>query len=159
MQVADNHIVAFHYTLTSADGEVIDESQEQPLAYLHGQGQLLAGLENALAGKSAGDGFEVELGPDQAYGEFNQDLVQVVPRSAFQGIDTIEVGMEFEAQGEGGERMVTVVEVAENEVTVDANHPLAGQTLNFAIEVVEVRQATQEELDHGHAHGPGGHQH
>ena len=159
-QVGKDKVVSIDYTLTGAGGEVIDTSQGgEPLTYLHGSGNIIPGLERALEGKSAGDEVNAVVAPDQGYGQKNPGLVQPVPRSQFPGVTDIKVGMQFQAQTNHGPRVVTVVGVDDNTVTVDANHPLAGETLNFAVRVVDVRDATQQELDHGHAHGPGGHQH
>lgn len=160
MQIAENSAVAFHYTLTSDAGEVIDSSEgREPLAYLHGSGSIVPGLENAMTGRSAGERFTVKVSPEEGYGEHHEGMVQQVPRSAFQGVDQLEVGMQFQARGPQGVMSVTIAAIDGDEVTVDGNHPLAGQNLNFAIEVVSVRAATEEELAHGHIHGPGGHHH
>jgi FKBP-type peptidyl-prolyl cis-trans isomerase SlyD len=160
MQIAENTAVCFHYTLTNDAGEVIDSSAgREPLAYLHGAGSIVPGLENAMQGRAPGDRFEVKVAPEEGYGQRHEGMVQRVPRSAFQGVERIEVGMQFQARGPQGQMSVTVAEVSAEEITVDGNHPLAGQTLNFAIEVVSVREASAEELAHGHVHGPGGHQH
>ncbi|NVK42516.1 MAG: peptidylprolyl isomerase [Oceanospirillaceae bacterium] len=160
MQIAANTIVQIHYTLKNADGNVIDSSEgQEPLAYLHGGGNIVEGLESALAGKAAGDKLDVTVEPERGYGSRRDDLVQTVDRSNFVGIEQIEVGMQFLAQTPWGEQPVTVVAVADDNVTLDGNHPLAGEVLNFAIEVVDVREATEEELQHGHAHGEGGHHH
>lgn len=160
MQIADNTVAAFHYTLTNDAGEVLDSSRgRDPLVYLHGAGNIVPGLEKAMAGHGAGDCFEVEVAPEEGYGVRHDALMQVVPRAAFQGVDNIEVGMQFQASGPQGSMSVTVTDVKDDEVTVDGNHPLAGETLHFAIEVAEVRAATAEELSHGHAHGAGGHNH
>lgn len=160
MQIADNTVAAFHYTLTNDAGEVLDSSRgRDPLVYLHGAGNIVPGLEKAMAGHGAGDSFEVEVAPEEGYGVRHDALMQVVPRAAFQGVDNIEVGMQFQASGPQGSMSVTVTDVKDDEVTVDGNHPLAGETLHFAIEVAEVRAATAEELSHGHAHGAGGHNH
>ena len=160
MQIADNSAVAFHYTLTSDSGEVIDSSDgREPLAYLHGSGTIVPGLENAMTGRSPGERFSVTVSPEEGYGLHHPEMVQKVPRSAFQGVEEVEVGMQFQARGPQGAMSVTIAAVDGDEVTVDANHPLAGQNLNFAIEIVSVRAATEEELAHGHVHGPGGHHH
>lgn len=160
MQIAANTVVQIHYTLKNAEGNVIDSSEgQEPLAYLHGGGNIVEGLETALAGKSAGDKLDVTVEPERGYGSRRDDLVQTVDRSNFVGIEQIEVGMQFLAQTPWGEQPVTVVAVADENVTLDGNHPLAGEILNFAIEVVDVREATEEELQHGHAHGEGGHHH
>jgi FKBP-type peptidyl-prolyl cis-trans isomerase SlyD len=160
MKIAHEKVVSIHYTLTNSDGTVLDSSSGgHPLAYLHGFGNIIPGLENALEGKATGDKLEVTVEPEQGYGARDERLVQAVPRSAFKGVDELAPGMQFQAQGPQGTRLVVVTEVAEDVVTVDANHPLAGQTLHFDVEVSEVRDATAEELEHGHVHGPGGHHH
>jgi FKBP-type peptidyl-prolyl cis-trans isomerase SlyD len=160
MRIGKDKVVAIDYTLTAADGEVIDSSQgHEPLTYLHGAGNIVPGLERALEGKAAGDEVNATVPPDQGYGPKNPALVQPVPRAQFPGVTDIAVGQQFQAQTNHGPRVVTVISVTPETVTVDANHPLAGETLQFAVKVVDVRDATQQELDHGHAHGPGGHNH
>lgn len=161
MQVAKHKVVTIDYTVKDTAGDVIDSSDGgEPLAYIHGTGNLIPGLESALEGKSEGDSVNASIPPEQAYGERDEDLVQAVPRELFQtGEQELHPGMRFQAQSDEGPQVVTVVEVGDEEVTVDANHPLAGATLNFDVTVVGVRDATSEELDHGHVHGPGGHHH
>jgi FKBP-type peptidyl-prolyl cis-trans isomerase SlyD len=160
MQIADKTVVSIHYTLTNADGETLDSSVGQdPLVYLHGANNIIAGLEAALLGKAVGDSLQVNVEPGDGYGEIRDELVQEVDRSAFQGVDEIDVGMQFMAQTPWGEQPVTVVKVEGDNITLDGNHPLAGQVLNFDVEVVEIRAASAEELDHGHVHGAGGHHH
>lgn len=160
MQAADNTVVLIHYTLTSDGGEVIDTSEgRDPLAYLHGFGNIIPGLEKALAGKKAGDKLKVTIPPEEAYGIREDELVQVVPRTAFGGAPDLEVGMQFQAQTPAGVRVVTIVDVEGDDITLDGNHPLAGETLHFDVVVAEVRPASEEELQHGHVHGPGGHHH
>jgi FKBP-type peptidyl-prolyl cis-trans isomerase SlyD len=160
MQIAENTVVQIHYTLKNATGDVIDSSQgQEPLAYLHGAGSIVEGLESALAGKTVGDKLDVTVEPERGYGDRRDDLVQAVDRSNFVGVEEIEVGMQFLAQTPWGEQPVTVMAVADDSVELDGNHPLAGETLNFSVEVVDVRQASEEELQHGHAHGEGGHHH
>lgn len=160
MQIAERCVAAFHYTLTNAQGEIIDSSSgREPLTYLHGAGNIVPGLEREMAGKRAGDTFNVIVIPEEGYGLHQAELIQRVPRGAFQGVDEIEPGMQFHASGPQGPMTVTVAAVEGDTVTIDGNHPLAGQTLHFAIEVTDVRAASEEELTHGHAHGPGGHHH
>lgn len=160
MQIAHQKVVSIHYTLTNVDGEILDSSEgSEPLAYLHGFGNIIPGLENALTGRKVGDRFSVSVAPAEGYGERDDAMVQAVPRNAFQGVDEIQPGMQFQAQSPEGMQLVTVVGVEGDEVILDGNHPMAGLTLNFAVEVTEVRDATHEELDHGHVHGPGGHHH
>jgi FKBP-type peptidyl-prolyl cis-trans isomerase SlyD len=160
MQITQDAVVSIHYTLTNDKGETIDSSAGgEPLTYLQGNGNLIPGLENALDGKQPGDKLQVKIAPADGYGEYNKALVQSVPRRSFKGIKDVRVGMQFQVQGEGGPRAVTVTHLAGDMVTVDGNHALAGQNLNFDVEVTEVRVATEEELAHGHVHGPGGHHH
>ena len=160
MQIAKNAVVQIHYTLKNDAGEVLDSSEgSDPLAYLQGHGNLIAGLEKALEGKQVGDSLTVSIPPEEGYGVRDEDLVQDVPRSAFEGIPNVEVGMQFHADSNHGPRTVTVTKVAGDTITVDGNHPLADQTLHFAVDIVEVRAATNEELSHGHVHSPGGHHH
>ena len=160
MQIADRCVASFHYTLTNAGGEVLDSSRDrEPLAYLHGAGNIVPGLEKALQGRAPGDRFDVSVAAEEGYGERHDELVQEVPRDAFRGVDTLEPGMQFQAQTPQGALSVTVTKVEADTVTVDGNHPLAGETLNFAIEVTGVREASAEELEHGHVHGAGGHEH
>ncbi|WP_432695783.1 FKBP-type peptidyl-prolyl cis-trans isomerase [Marinobacterium sp. YM272] len=160
MQIAANAVVSIHYTLTNADGAKLDSSEgQEPLAYLHGASNIIPGLENALVGKNVGDKLSVTVDPEEGYGPVREELVQEVDRSNFEGIDVVEPGMQFMAQTPWGQQPVTVVKVEGDNVTLDGNHPLAGQTLSFDVEVVEVREATEEELSHGHVHGEGGHEH
>lgn len=160
MQVSPNTAVSIHYTLTNDAGEVIDSSiGNEPLAYLHGTGSIISGLEKALDGKSVGDKFTANIPASDAYGQIFEDRVQVISREMFDGIDEIEVGMQFHADVSEGPGIVTVVAVDGDNITIDGNHPLAGMPLNFDIEIIEVRPATAEELDHGHIHGAGGHHH
>jgi len=160
MQIAKDTVATIDYTLTDPKGQVIDSSSGRaPLAYLHGASNIIPGLESALEGKNAGDSVNVTVAPEQGYGPRDPNLVQPVPRSSFQGVPEIKKGMQFQAQTPGGARLVTAVDVDPQNVTVDANHPLAGMDLNFSVKVVDVRQATPEELSHGHAHGPEGHNH
>jgi FKBP-type peptidyl-prolyl cis-trans isomerase SlyD len=160
MEISDRKVVSIHYTLTNNDGDVLDTSRgDEPLAYIHGAGNIIAGLENALAGKRAGDRLNVTVEPEQGYGLHDAAMVQRVPRSAFEGIDTIEPGMQFHAETADGLHTVMVVDVDEDTVVVDGNHPMAGKTLNFDVEIAGVREATTDELDHGHVHGSAGHHH
>nr|WP_203434401.1 peptidylprolyl isomerase [Nitrosococcus halophilus] len=160
MQVSDRKVVYIHYTLKNKEGTVLDSSsQETPLAYIHGIGSIIPGLEKALAGKSEGDKFNISVDPEEAYGERNETLIQAVPRDAFQGVEDLQEGMQFQAQTPSGPQLITVTEIGTEQVMVDANHPLAGETLDFDVEVVDIREATEEELEHGHVHGAGGHHH
>ena len=160
MLIAERCVVSFHYTLTDDSGEVLDSSAgREPLAYLHGAGNIVPGLEAALTGRQAGDAFKVAVAPEEGYGVHHEGLVQQVPISAFGGVDQVEVGMEFHAQGPQGMLAVTVTGIDGDTVTIDGNHPLAGKTLNFDIEVTQVRDSTLEETLHGHVHGAGGVEH
>jgi FKBP-type peptidyl-prolyl cis-trans isomerase SlyD len=160
MQVSAQKVVLIHYTLTDEAGEVLDSSEgQEPLAYIHGQGNIIPGLEAALAGKAAGDKVKVTIPPEEAYGPSDEYLIQTVPIDAFHGVDEILPGMQFHTETPDGVQMVTVVKVEGEEVILDGNHPMSGLTLNFDVEVTEVRDATAEELSHGHVHGPGGHHH
>ena len=161
LQIAGECVVSIHYKLTNDAWETLDSSEgAEPLVYLHGASNIIPGLENELTGKDVGASLNVTIQPEDGYGVINEELIQTVSRDAFQGVDEIEPGMRFEAAGEDGEtQLIVVTEVTEKEVTVDGNHSLAGETLHFDVTVEEVRAATQEELQHGHAHGPGGHHH
>ncbi|OPZ71818.1 MAG: FKBP-type peptidyl-prolyl cis-trans isomerase SlyD [Verrucomicrobia bacterium ADurb.Bin474] len=153
MKIAQDTAVTIDYTLRNDDGDILDQSTGgTPLVYLHGHGNIIPGLEAALAGHSAGDSCSVRIDPEQAYGLADQALIQVVPRDRFQGVDALEVGMQFRAQTSQGPITITVTSIEGNEVTVDGNHPLAGVFLNFDVIVREVREATSEEIDHGHIH-------
>ena len=156
MQVADNMAVSIHYTLTNDDGEVLDSSiGDEALVYLHGGGNIISGLEKALHGKVAGDKFNVRIAPEDAYGELMEEMIQVISRDMFEGIDNIEVGMQFHADVSSGTGVVTVVNIEDDDITIDGNHPLAGLALTFDVEVMDVRPATEEEASHGHIHGAG----
>lgn len=160
MQIANDKVVYFHYTLTDQTGEVLDSSTgDEPLAYIHGQGNIIPGLERALLGQTVGASLKVVVEPKDGYGEHDSNLVQSAPRSAFRGVDDIQPGMEFQTQGGDGPMRVKVLEVSDDEILLDGNHPMAGMTLHFDVEITEVRDATPEEMDHGHVHGPGGHHH
>jgi len=173
MQIIKNAVALIRYTLKDDEGNVIDTSEEikndegeviaerrDPLAYLHGAGGIIPGLESALAGKTTGESIEVRIEPADGYGEKSDKMVQTVPRDMMpEGVE-LEVGMQLQGQTtEGNAQPFTIVGLTNTDVTLDGNHPLAGVALNFAVEVVEVRQATEEELTHGHVHGPGGHEH
>lgn len=160
MQISEHKVVTLNYEVGDDQGQLIDRSEEGgPLAYIHGTGQLITGLETALAGRGQGDKVSVDVPPEQGYGERDEEGVQTVARDQFDDDVEIEVGMQFEAQDDDGHQIVTVVAVDGESITLDTNHPLAGKTLHFKVEVLEVRDATAEELEHGHVHGPGGHEH
>lgn len=159
MIISENAVVLFHYTLTDAEGNQLDSSTGQdPLAYVHGHKNIIPGLEKALEGKQAGDVMVVTIEAAEAYGERQEQMVQEVPRTSFQ-VEEMEPGMRFEAQTPNGPVSVVVTNVTEELVTVDGNHPLAGKDLTFDVKIDSVREASEEELSHGHVHGPGGHQH
>jgi FKBP-type peptidyl-prolyl cis-trans isomerase SlyD len=154
MQITKNKVASIHYTLRDNEGTVIDSSDgRDPLHYLHGAGNLIAGMEEGLEGRSKGEKLNLKISPEKGYGEKDENLVQQVPRAAFGGQDVKE-GMRF-STNQGG--VVTVTHVGLESITVDGNHPLAGVELNFDVEVMDVRNATSDELSHGHVHGPGGH--
>ncbi len=162
MKIANNCVALFDYTLTdAADGTVIDSSEGQtPLGYIHGSGNIIPGLEREMEGKEVGHQMVVEVKPADGYGEFHEELVMNVPKTEFEGTESIEIGMQFHAQTpDGQQRVVTVKGVEDEHVIIDGNHPLAGVTLNFDVTIREVRDASAEELEHGHVHGEGGHQH
>ncbi|TPQ25488.1 peptidylprolyl isomerase [Methylomonas sp. EFPC3] len=157
MQISDKTAVSIHYTLTNGSGEQLDSSRgEAPLVYLHGAGNIIAGLEAALTGKQAGDKFNVTIPADQAYGEVSEEMIQVVSRNMFDGMD-IEVGMQFHAEVSYGPGIITITQIDGDDITIDGNHPLAGEDLTFDVEVVEVRPASADEIAHGHIHGAGCH--
>jgi FKBP-type peptidyl-prolyl cis-trans isomerase SlyD len=160
MSIASDSVVSIRYTLRDDGGEVIDASGDgEPLTYLHGHGNLIQGLERELTGKNPGDRLQVKIAPADGYGEYDPALVQKVPRRSLKGISQVKVGLRLQAQTPEGPRVLTVTQMQGDMVTLDGNHPLAGKNLNFEVEVAAVRDATQEELEHGHVHGPGGHHH
>jgi FKBP-type peptidyl-prolyl cis-trans isomerase SlyD len=160
MNVGDGKVVLIHYTLHDAAGALLGSSDGgDPIAYLHGSGGIVRGLEQALTGKVAGDRVDVVVAPEMGYGLRDERLVQLIPRDRFPDPAALAAGQQFHADGPHGGRMLTVTRVEKDLVTVDANHPLAGKPLHFSVEVTEVRKATREELAHGHVHGPGGHKH
>jgi FKBP-type peptidyl-prolyl cis-trans isomerase SlyD len=154
LPIDENLVVSMHYTLTDDDGNTIDSSAgADPLVYLHGAGNIIPGLEKALLGKTEGDALQVDVEAAEGYGEIQPEMIQIVPRTAFEGVENIEVDMAFEAHNpEGGVQRIVVREVEGEQVTVDANHPLAGMDLHFDVQVLSVRAATDEEKEHGHAH-------
>ena len=157
LMIGKHSVVSIHYTLKDDQGQVMDSSEgREPLAYLHGENNLIPGLEAELQGKTAGSRFEAVIEPKDAYGEIVDEFIQTISKQMFQGVDDIQPGMTFVAQGEGGQqRQVRVVEVEGDDVTIDANHPMAGKTLYFDVEVVGVREATSQEIEHGHVHAHG----
>ncbi|MEW6991686.1 peptidylprolyl isomerase [Colwelliaceae bacterium 6441] len=164
MKITDKTVVQFHYTLKDEAGKELESSlASEPLAYLHGYKNMLVGVENALIGKEAGDKFSVTLQPEDAYGERKEDMIQRVPVKHLQGLPSKNAkwksGMTAVVETEQGQRQVTVIKAGRFMITVDINPPLAGKVLTFDLEVVDVREATAEEIEHGHAHGVGGHHH
>lgn len=160
MNIEDRKIVSFHYTLTNREGQQLESSREgQPMAYLHGAGNIISGLEKAMVGKSAGDQFQVTVEPDEAYGERNEASIQRIPSKHFKSSVRLQPGQLLSLHTKQGPIQATVVKVGRFNIDVDTNHPLAGQQLTFDVEITEVRDATEEELSHGHVHGPGGVEH
>ncbi len=157
MIVEDRKVVTFHYALSNDRGEQLETSRNgDAMSYLHGAGNIIPGLEKAMAGKSAGDRFEVTLAPGEAYGERQEGRLQRIPAKHFRDAKHLRPGQAVSIQTRGGPVQAVIVKVGRFNVDVDANHPLAGQTLTFEVEVTEVRDATAEEVSHGHVHGPGG---
>ncbi|MEJ8568140.1 FKBP-type peptidyl-prolyl cis-trans isomerase [Elongatibacter sediminis] len=160
MNITENSVVRFHYTLTDAAGSELESSREgEPMSYLHGAGNIIPGLEKALEGRGAGDTFQVTIEPAEAYGEKAEPNIQRVSAKHFRDPRKLKPGQVIGLQTREGPVQVTVVKVGRFNVDVDASHPLAGQTLTFDIEIVEVRESSTEEQAHGHVHGPGGVQH
>ena len=152
--VGTNLVVSMHYKLTDETGNLLDSSENSdPLTYLHGAGNIIPGLEQALEGKEKGNSLQVIVEPAEGYGEIIQELIQTVEKSVFQGVESVEEGMVFEAQTpEGTVQRLVVKSVEGDDVTIDGNHPLAGVKLHFDVDIVGVREATEEEVAHGHAH-------
>jgi len=160
MEITNNHVVTINYTLKDSDDNILDKSEDGSFCYLHGASNIIPGLEKALTGKAAGENITVTIPPEEAYGVRDDSRLQEVPRDMFPPEQEIVAGMQFNAQGPDGQAVtVTVQKVETDTITVDGNHPLAGITLNFDVTVHHVRDASAEELEHGHVHGPGGHQH
>ena len=156
--VTRDKVVSMNYTLTDQAGNVLDASNGEPLEYLQGYQNIIPGLESALEGLKPGDRKQVTVQPTEGYGQHNPDLIFSMPLNQFGG-QTPQAGMMVQLQSPEGEMMATIAKIENEEVVLDANHPLAGQVLNFDVEIVKVRDASQEELSHGHPHGPGGHHH
>lgn len=162
MTITKNKVVLIHYILKDNSGETLDSSEgHDPLAYIQGIGNLIIGLEEQLEGKAAGDKVKATIAPEKAYGLRNDDNVHIVPLASFQadGDEQLVEGMQVRVETNDGVAIADVVKIEGEDVTLDLNHPLAGETLHFDVEIVDVRDATHEELEHGHAHGPGGHHH
>jgi FKBP-type peptidyl-prolyl cis-trans isomerase SlyD len=160
VEITADRVVLIHYTLKDDAGAVIDSSSgADPLAYIQGHGNLVAGLEKALEGKQDGDTVAVSVAPADGYGTHDSALIQRVPKRSLQGSGEIKKGMQFQGQTPDGMRLFTVTAVMGDMITLDGNHPLADKTLHFDVDIVSVREATTEELEHGHVHGAGGHHH
>ena len=160
MQIKTNAVVSIHYTLTNKTGEVLDTSDgSEPLAYLHGRGNLIPGLEKELEGKEKGSKVQVTVPPEEAYGVHDENLIREVAREAFKDIQDVQPGMQFQSQSEQGIEVFTVTKIEGDKITIDGNHALAGEILSFDVEITDVREATEEEITHGHVHGPEGHHH
>ncbi len=160
MEIQKDKVVEMHYTLKDDDGQTLESSEgSDPVIYLQGAGNIIDGLEAALIGRQTGDKVDVSVEPSDGYGERDESLVQKVDRSNFEGIDELEVGMRFEAETDDGTVPVRITAIDDDTVTVDGNHELAGVRLRFSVSIESVREATPEEIEHGHAHGPGGHHH
>jgi len=160
MKISKGSVVLFDYTLTDDDKEIIDSSKEEgALTYLHGEGQIVKGLEKAMEGRKAGDAFKITISPEEAYGIHDPAKIAVVPTDQIEGGEELEEGMQLEASHGDEEQVVVVSKIEGDQVTLDGNHPLAGMNLHFEVTIREVRAATTEEIEHGHVHGPGGHAH
>lgn len=163
MKITQNSVVVMHYAVSDSEGTLIDSSYDhKPMSIIQGAGYLIQGLEDALIDHQVGDKFEVAINATQAYGERHDEYVQTVPKELLQGVEELTVGTQLRATTDDGEQTVIVIDVTDDEVTVDGNHPLAGIDLNFDVEILEVRAATEAELAHGHIHGEGescGHDH
>ncbi len=159
MKIGKEKVVSIHYTLKDNEGTTLDSSVgDQPLLYIHGIGNLIPGMEEGLEGKGKGDKVAIKVSPEKGYGVRDERMIQKMPRSAF-GDQKVEVGMQFNAGTKNGQQVVTVTKVEMDGITIDGNHALAGVELNFDVEVLDVRDASKDELAHGHVHGPGGHHH
>jgi FKBP-type peptidyl-prolyl cis-trans isomerase SlyD len=160
MNIGPKTVAVFHYTLRNADGEELESSRGgEPTAYLHGADNIISGLESAMTGKAAGDVFSATVEPEQAYGRPNPEKVQRVPVKHLIFTGKLRPGMVVQLNTSEGRIPVTVTKAGRHSADIDTNHPLAGETLTFDIEIVDVRAASAEEISHGHAHGPGGHHH
>ena len=161
MKVGKDKVVLMHYTLKNDAGDVIDSSDgADPLPFLQGHGNIIPGLESALEGSKVGDKLDVSIKPEEGYGERMKDAIQEIPSSALQGVDEVKVGMQLQSQDKDGNAfLVTVTKIEDDKITVDGNHPLAGQTLHFSVSIESIRKAKAEELSHGHVHADGQHNH
>lgn len=160
LDAREGRVVRFHYRILDVDGNVVESSRTgDPLAILLGYGVVLRSIEEALTGRQSGERFQVTLPPEQAYGQRREGATQRVPKKHFRNPGRLKTGMITQLSTERGTRPVTVLKVGAKVVDVDLNHPQAGKTLTFDLEVMEVRDATPEEIAHRHVHGPGGHDH
>jgi FKBP-type peptidyl-prolyl cis-trans isomerase SlyD len=162
MKISHNKVIVMHYAVSDSEGTLIDSSYDHsPLSVIHGTVYLIPGLEAELIDHKVGDKFAVEVSADQAYGERVDEFVQTVPKDLFSGVEDLAVGTQLRATTDDGEQTVIVIDVTDDEVTVDGNHPLAGLDLKFEVEILEVRDGTKDELEHGHVHGEDayGHEH
>ena len=160
MKIAQDLVVTIHYTLTNNSGDLLDSSEDQdPLAYIHGHGNIISGLEDALTGREIGHKFEVKIAPKDGYGTRDNKLVREVSPGIFKDMDDPEEGMQFRAKTDNEMKVFTVTKITGDKITIDGNHPLADVELNFNVEIVCIRKASEEELAHGHVHGPDGHAH
>jgi len=161
MKVGKDKVVLMHYTLKNDAGDVIDSSDgADPLPFLQGHGNIIPGLESALEGSKVGDKLEVSIKPEEGYGVRMKDAIQEIPSSALKGVDEVKVGMQLQSQDKDGNAfLVNVTKIEDDKITVDGNHPLAGQTLHFSVSIESVRKAEAEELSHGHVHADGQHHH
>lgn len=159
MKIGSSKVASLGYTLKNDDGEILDKADESnPFLYLHGAGGIIKGLENALADKKVDDSFSVIIAPEDAYGERDDKMIETVPRNMFEGIEdeNMVAGAQFHAETPNGVQVITIASVNGDTVNIDANHPLAGETLHFDVAVLDIRDATEEEIAHGHPHAPGG---
>lgn len=153
MEIQKGRVVGMHYTLKDPEGQVIDSSEgREPLMFLQGFGNIISGLETELEGKKVGDKLDVVIEPEEGYGIRHEQLVQQVPTSAFDGVETLEVGMQFQAETAQGPVPIRIVSIDGEEVTIDGNHELAGVQLHFSVSIETIREATEEETAHGHVH-------
>jgi len=160
MTIKSGTVVTMHYTLKNKAGDIIDSSEgKSPLTYLQGSQNIVIGLEKALEGMNAGDAVKAVVSPEEGYGVKRDDLLQTVPITQFDAPERVIPGAEFQVDTNQGVQSILIKEVNGTDVVVDFNHPLAGETLFFDIDIVEIRESTEEEKDHGHVHGVGGHQH
>ena len=156
MKIKKDTVVSFRYSLSTANGEFVGATPEsEPLVFLHGHGTLIEALENKLVGRSKGDKFEIMALPEEAYGVSNPDLIQTVPKANFEGEENLEVGMQMQVESNMGTQIAILTEIKENDIVLDLNHILAGETLHFDIEIIDVREATASEIEQGHVHKEG----